>query len=262
MRVQSWGLGFLYALLVASLPGSAVAALTVAIVQPAGPPQLAVNAAVTFRAAASEDGEQLDAAKLQWEWQFGDAVQGDGNPARHAYIAAGTYKVMVTARLGKVTAAAAAEVVVGAGEQTPKAFPFDPALSVYVGFSGMWVNYRTGGSEFREIEGPVAGFLPGEKVSDAPDIWGRRQINDPQSPTGWTFFAPDPDETMQMHVIVRDTQKRLGDVLITNRETGAELGTIAADVAGEQVDGLIDLPNDFYFLLTIREKPAKPEVRP
>lgn len=248
---------FCFALIV-SVAGDASAALTVTIIQPAtNPSEANINATVGFQAVAFQDGEELENANVQWEWQFGDAMWSDDNPTSHAYVAAGDYLATVTARLGQATAVATTCVTITDGPEIPKKVPFDPALSVYVGFSGHWINYATGQSEFREIEAPVALFGPGEQVSDDSDIWGARQTNSPQTPAGWNLYGPDDSEPMQMHVIIRDTQNRLGNVLITNRDTGAEIGTIDANAAGSQIEGFVTVASATEaFLLDIRDRAA------
>ncbi|HCU38217.1 MAG TPA: hypothetical protein DGT21_23160, partial [Armatimonadetes bacterium] len=238
--------------------GAATAALTVTIVQPATNPSSAeVDETVAFEAVAFNDGQELEYANVQWLWEFGDATQSTNNPTSHAYVAAGDYTVTVTATFNQAQASATTHVIVEDDEETPKITGFDSSLSIYVGFRGHWINFATGQSEFAEIEAPVAVFQPGEQVADDPDTWGSHLINYPQAPTGWCFFSPDESEPMEMHVIVRDTQDRLGDVVITDRDTGAPVGTITANDAGSEIDGYVTVsPSASYFLLNVRDKSA------
>jgi hypothetical protein len=116
--------------------------------------------------------------------------------------------------------------------------PFDNALSIYVGHNGTWSNYSTGQQQAAEIEDPLAAFPPDEAVRDHPAIWYRYRINLAPVPEGWTFFAPVAGRPMQLHVVVRDAQGRLGDVMATDRATGAWVGRLSARawVTGE-IDG-------------------------
>ncbi len=238
--------------------GAATAALTVTIVQPATNPSSAeVDETVAFEAVAFNDGQELEYANVQWLWQFGDATQSTNNPTSHAYVAAGDYTVTVTATFNQAQASATTHVIVEDDEETPKITGFDSSLSIYVGFRGHWINYASGESEFAEIEAPVAVFQPGEQVTDDFETWFSHQINAPRPPSGWCFFSVDAGETMQMHVIVRDTQNRLGDVVVTNRDSGAQIGTLDANSAGSQIDGYLDISSaGDVFTLSVRDKAA------
>ena len=238
--------------------GAATAALTVTIVQPATNPSSAeVDETVAFEAVAFNDGQELEYANVQWLWDFGDAMQSTNNPTSHAYVAAGDYTVTVTATFNQAQASATTHVIVEDDEETPKITGFDSSLSIYVGFRGHWINYASGESEFAEIEAPVAVFQPGEQVADDFETWFSHQINAPHPPLGWSFFSADAGETMQMHVIVRDTQNRLGDVFVTNRDSGAQIGTLDANSAGSQIDGYLDISSaGDVFTLSVRDKAA------
>lgn len=238
--------------------GAATAALTVTIVQPATNPSSAeVDETVAFEAVAFNDGQELEYANVQWLWEFGDATQSTNNPTSHAYVAAGDYTVTVTATFNQAQASATTHVIVEDDEETPKITGFDSSLSIYVGFRGHWINFSTGESEFAEIEAPVAVFQPGEQVADDFETWFSHLINSPRVPAGWSFFSPDVSEPMEMHAIVRDTQNRLGDVVITDRDTGAPVGTITANATGSQIDGYVAVsPSARYFQLGVRDKAA------
>lgn len=240
--------------------GAATAALTVTIVQPATNPSSAeVDETVAFEAVAFNDGQELEYANVQWLWQFGDATQSTNNPTSHAYVAAGDYTVTVTATFNQAQASATTHVIVEDDEETPKITGFDSSLSIYVGFRGHWINFATGQSEFAEIEAPVAVFQPGEQVCDDFEEWFSHLLNSPRIPAGWSFFSPDGSEPMEMHVIVRDTQDRLGDVLITDRATRADVGAITANTAGSRIDGYVEVsPTARYFTLSIRDKATAP----
>lgn len=115
--------------------------------------------------------------------------------------------------------------------------PFDTALSIYVGHDGTWYRYDVGQAEEAEIEDALGVFAPNEEVSDDPDIWVDHQVNDPPSPSGWTFFSAVDTEPMSLHVMVADTQNRLGQVVVTDRYTGATVGTLTANAQGSSISG-------------------------
>lgn len=135
----------------------------------------------------------------------------------------------------------AASAVVCAQAPTLTPLPWDNSLSIYVGHNGTWTNFNTGLGEVAEIADPVAAFTVNEQISDELDTWIAHQINDPEPPVGWTFFEPDVEQPMQMHVIVRDTQNRLAQVVVTDRNTGLVVGNLIADPAGAQVDGSLSV---------------------
>ncbi len=144
-----------------------------------------------------------------------------------------------------------------ASAQQTTVLPFDEALSIYVGHSGTWMNYNAGEEQVAEIEDVVAAFQAGEQVSDDPWIWGDHQINLPQAPEGWDFYEPSEEEPMALHVIVRDTQNRLGEVAITDRLTGATVGVLTADAAGTEIDDSISVaPLTEAFDLQVTQKDA------
>ena len=133
--------------------------------------------------------------------------------------------------------------------------PFDTALSVYVGHDGTWHRWDTDQDEAAEIEDPVAAFQANEPLADDADSWLEHQINAPPVPAGWGFFSPALGAGMQLHVVVHDTQNRLGQVVITERDTGAPLGTLAANEAGSAVDGSISIdPALEQFAINVRAK--------
>lgn len=136
---------------------------------------------------------------------------------------------------------ATASAVVCAQEPTLTPLPFDGTLSIYVGHNGTWMNFTSGLGEVAEIADPVAAFTVNEQISDELETWIAHQINDPQPPVGWTFFEPDVEQPMQLHVIVRDTQNRLAQVVVTDRNTGLVVGNLIADPAGAQVDGSLSV---------------------
>jgi len=117
--------------------------------------------------------------------------------------------------------------------------PFDPSLSMYVGHNGTWFNCEAGEEQVAEIEDVVAFFQPWEEVSDDPDVWAEHQVKVPDIPTGWMFFTAVAEQPMALHVIVHDTQNRLGQVVITNRSTGEVVGTLTANEQGYEVAGSI-----------------------
>lgn len=130
-------------------------------------------------------------------------------------------------------------IAVPASSETLTEVPFDTSLSIYVGHDGTWMNYASGLDEEEEIEDPVAAFAPGEQMSDDPDVWGAHQINLPEPPQGWVFFDPVETETMELHVVIQDTQNRLGEVEITNYDTGGPVGTLEANAQGSEIDGTV-----------------------
>jgi len=222
--------------------GSA-AALTVSIVQPAesaySPDALRK---LRFEAVAYDNGTRLDNAEVQWHWQFRDGQQSMGNPTTHAYVAAGEYTLRVSAAVGGAVATAAMQVVVrGRPPQTPRCLPSDPSLSVYVGLRGLWSNNVTMDVDAAELEASVAVFGPGEKLDDSPHAWERHLMTEARIPPGWLSFMVEEDTEVKMRVIVRDTRARLGGVTLTDRDTGAAVGTLTANADGSEIAGLVDV---------------------
>jgi len=237
--------------------GSA-AALTVSIVQPAAsaysPDALRK---LRFEAVAYEDGRPLENSDAQWHWQFGDGQQSAANPTKHAYVAAGEYTLRVSAAVGGAVATAAMEVIVRGRPQTPRCLPSDPSLSVYVGFRGLWSNNVTMDVDAAELEASVAVFGPGEKVNDTPDAWGRHLMTEARIPPGWLSFMTEEDTEVKMRVIVRDTRARLGSVTLTNRDTGAAVGTLTANADGSEIADLIDVSSaGRYLTVTLTDRSA------
>jgi len=130
---------------------------------------------------------------------------------------------------------------IAAADVTPTALPFDAALSMYVGHSGTWYNCNAGEEETAEIEDVLAAFEATETFSEDVDLWADHQINDPPSPTGWLFFCPVEEEEMSLHVVVRDTQNRLGDVVVRDRATSQTVGVLSANEAGSEIDGSLEV---------------------
>ena len=123
---------------------------------------------------------------------------------------------------------------------TPTPLPWDNTLSMGVSHSGLWFNHTTQEERVAEIEDALAAYQPGETMVDTAADFGAHQINDPVPPAGWTFYEPaNPDNPMQLHVIVRDTRNRLGSVVVTNAETGARIGTIKANQQGSEIKGAV-----------------------
>ena len=75
-----------------------------------GPAQLETNQSGTFTATANEDAKP----PVDYSWNFGDNATASGNSTDHAFDAAGTYEVVVTAtnRKGKASVTADHNVVV------------------------------------------------------------------------------------------------------------------------------------------------------
>ncbi len=133
--------------------------------------------------------------------------------------------------------------------------PFDTALSIYVGHDGTWYRYDVGQAEEAEIEDALGVFAPNEEVSDDPDIWVDHQVNDPPSPSGWTFFSAVDTEPMSLHVMVADTQNRLGQIVVTDRYTGATVGTLTANAQGSSISGSLTVdPTREAFRLELKAK--------
>lgn len=237
--------------------GSA-AALTVSIVQPAESPYSAdALGKLRFEAVACEDGTPLDNAGVQWHWQFGDGQQSMANPTTHAYVASGEYTLRVSAAVGGAVATAAMQVVVRGRPQTPRCLPSDPSLSVYVGFRGLWSNNVTMDVDAAELEASVAVFGPGEKVNDTPDAWGRHLMTEARIPPGWLSFMTEEDTEVRMRMIVRDTRARLGAATLTDRDTGAAVGTLTANAGGSEIAGFIDVSSaGRYLTLTLTDRSA------
>ncbi len=237
--------------------GSA-AALTVSIVQPAesaySPDALRK---LRFEAVAYDNGTRLDNAEVQWHWQFGDGQQSMGNPTTHAYVAAGEYTLRVSAAVGGAVATAAMQVVVRGRPQTPRCLPSDPSLSVYVGLRGLWSNNVTMDVDAAELEASVAVFGPGEKLDDSPHAWERHLMTEARIPPGWLSFMVEEDTEVKMRVIVRDTRARLGGVTLTDRDTGAAVGTLTANADGSEIAGLVDVSSaGRYLTLTLTDRSA------
>jgi hypothetical protein len=126
-----------------------------------------------------------------------------------------------------------------AQERTPTTVPFDEALSVYVAHDGTWLNGSTWEEEEAEIEGPVAAFEAWEEVSDDLDVWVPHQINVPAIPEGWVFFDAVETEAMDLVVLIRDTDNRLGHVEIIHRDTGQPIGILQANPQGAEISGTV-----------------------
>lgn len=132
--------------------------------------------------------------------------------------------------------------------------PSDPTLAVYVGLRGTWT-HGSFTNQFSEIEAPMAEFGPDEQVSDELDVWSKRQINDPQPPPGWHFFHGNDARNMRLSVDVRDAQRRLKDVVITDRDTRAVIGTVRAEYGGSRISGArLIQPTAKHFTLEVRAK--------
>jgi hypothetical protein len=139
---------------------------------------------------------------------------------------------------------------------TPTPLPFDATLSIYVGHSGTWYNCNAGKDETAEIEDPVAAFEATETFSEDVEVWADHQINDPPIPTGWLFFSPVVEAEMTLHVVVRDTQSRLGDVVVRDRDTWQIVGVLPANEAGSQIDGMLVVdPSAEAYSLEVRGQP-------
>jgi len=135
--------------------------------------------------------------------------------------------------------------------------PFDTDLSIYVGHDGTWFRYDIHQEEEAEIEDAVAVYPPTEPLDDDLSVWCAHQVNDPQPPAGWGFFDCLPDQPIDLHVVVHDAQNRLGEVVVTEHETGDNLGTLSANPQGSQVDGTVVVdPETEMFALDIKEKQA------
>lgn len=60
---------------------------------------------------------------------------------------------------------------------------------------------------------------------------------------------------MNLHVVVQDTQNRLGQVVVTDRDTGGNLGTLQANAQGSQVNGTVAVdPETEMFALDVKQK--------
>jgi hypothetical protein len=144
---------------------------------------------------------------------------------------------------------------IAGADVTPTALPFDAALSMYVGHSGTWYNYNAGEEESAEIEDVVAAFEATETFSEDVDLWADHQINDPTIPTGWLFFSPVDEEPMTLHVVIRDTQNRLGDVVVRDRVTSQTVGVLSANEAGSEIDGTLEVsPTAEAYSLEVRDQ--------
>jgi hypothetical protein len=142
-----------------------------------------------------------------------------------------------------------------ASPQTPTLVPFDNSLSVYVAHKGTWHNHRSTEVEALEVEDVVAVFRPSQRINDASGVWPNHQINEPHPPCGWIFIEPVEDEPMELHVIVRDAQKRLGKVVIANRVSGRRIAVLRANAAGSELDGSVPIRPDWAaFNLIVRDK--------
>ena len=234
------------------------AALTLSIVQPADSPCGAdALGKLHFEAVAYEDGRPLDNAEVRWHWQFGDGQQSTANPTTHAYVAAGEYTLRVSAAVQNAVATAAMQVAVRGRPQTPRRLPSEPSLSVYVGFRGLWSNNVTMDVDAAELEASVAVFGPGEKVDDTPHAWERHLMTEARIPPGWLSFMVEENTEVQMRVTVRDTRARLGSVTLTDRDTGAVVGTLTANADGAEIAGLIDVSSvGRYLALTLTDRSA------
>lgn len=144
---------------------------------------------------------------------------------------------------------------IAGADVTPTALPFDATLSMYVGHSGTWYNYNAHQEETAEVEDPVAAFEATETFSEDVDVWADHQINDPAIPTGWLFFSPVDEEEMALHVVIRDTQSRLGDVVVRDRDTWQIAGVLPANEAGSEIDGsLVVNPSTEAYSLEVRDQ--------
>ncbi|MBM3498502.1 MAG: PKD domain-containing protein, partial [Armatimonadetes bacterium] len=230
--------------------GPALAGLTVEIVQPETDPFTSqVDNPAFFAAVAYVDGQELPGGEVTWEWDFGDeSAHSTDNPTTHVFETVGQFTVTVTAthagQQGQDSATAIVE------DRDPH--PAGGTLSVYVAHDGTWMNHNSGEYEEAEIEDFVAVFTPPEQINDDPDVWIENQVNRPAVPAGWLFFeAASP---MELHVVIRDTGNRLGEVIVVDRDTQTTVGSLEADVIGAEIDGRLAVaPESECFALNIKD---------
>lgn len=129
--------------------------------------------------------------------------------------------------------------------------PFDAALSMYVGCAGDWYYTPPGDTATTELEAELCLYAPNEEVTDDDDSWCAHQVNQPSVPTGWQFWYTDDEQPMTLHVIVHDTQNRLGEVTVVRLASGAPVGTLSANQQGSEIDGTLSLtsPDDSLVLV-------------
>jgi len=222
----------------------------VEIVQPdADPFTSMVDNPAYFEAVAYVDGQELPGGEVTWDWDFGDqTAHSTNNPTTHVFTETGEYNVTVTGSYGGQEAQDTAIAVVEEAEPSPAT----ESISIYVAHDGTWLNYRIPEYEEAEVEDFVAVFTPPEQITDDPEVWAAHQINDPQIPAGWLFFeAASP---MELHVLIRDTGNRLGEVVVTDRYTEDLVGTLDADALGSEIDGRLSVnPTAEAFDLNVKD---------
>jgi hypothetical protein len=117
--------------------------------------------------------------------------------------------------------------------------PFDHALSMYVGYEGMWSASASPDDVEAEVEGELILYPPDEPISHDIVNWCEHQVNDPAVPEGWDLWQPGEDPQMKLHVVIRDRLYRLGEVTVGRLNSEDLVGTLAADDSGGVIDGTL-----------------------
>jgi len=117
---------------------SALAALTVQIIDPATDPfEAVVGQEEDFEAVAFLDGVELEYGVVTWAWDFGDGSDPDtDNPTEHTYTSTANFTVTVTAAYGGLQAQDTIVLNVLPGSIFDSIFYARPAGAEHMGYMG------------------------------------------------------------------------------------------------------------------------------